>query len=337
MNSTVFSSVLKEIRNYSDTEWEIFVSEWAKGLAKKYHDVKKFGAAGDMGRDVVGFESAQKFDGKWDNYQCKHLEKPISAPIAGVEIAKIIYFTSEQKFSVPRQMYFLAPRDVSTDLADLLGSPSKLRSYVQSHWNSGYSKHIANKPVLLEGQLADWETKFDYSIFSWKPISELIEDYRQTAYWFTRFGGILPPPLKPDVPADIQPAENTYVAELLAVYEEQEKCTIPDCAALTAYPNWHSDLDKQRERFYCAEAFHRTYRDETPPGTVEQLALDIHDSIDPILKQNHPTGFDRLNGCLAQAAAVTAGGILAQHARPNIKQGVCHHLANDSKVSWIKK
>ena len=62
---------------------------------------------------------------------------------------------------------------------------------------------------------------------------------------------------------------------------------------------------------------------------------DIFDAIDPIVKLPHPNGYDRLNRCLAQAASVNTGGILASHARPRTKQGVCHQLANVRRVIWV--
>jgi hypothetical protein len=54
------------------------------------------------------------------------------------------------------------------------------------------------------------------------------------------------------------------------------------------------DLNQQRERFFQAEAFNHHYRDETPPGTVEQFIEDIFDAIDPLAKMTHPNGYERL-------------------------------------------
>src|SRR5262245_30195321 len=135
MSPATLAAVLKEIRNYSAAEWELFVEEWLRGLTKEYLSVKRLGASGDLGRDVVGFTDNGGLEGVWDNYQCKHFERPLPAAVAGLEIAKVIYFVFLKKFAPPRKMYFVAPRDVSTELADLLSSPTKLKAYVQSHWN----------------------------------------------------------------------------------------------------------------------------------------------------------------------------------------------------------
>jgi hypothetical protein len=338
MRAEIVAEVIKQIRSYSDAEWELLVEEWGRGLKKKYADVKRFASGGDLGRDVVAFLDEQKFDGVWDNYQCKHLEKPLSPALACTEAAKVIYYSFMKRYFPPRRMYFMCPRDVSMELADLLGSPSKLRKYIIQHWNSGYSKAISKSTKIeLVGDLKAWVEAFDYSIFTWYQTSEMIEDHRKTAHWMTRFGGLLPPPPDASAPAQVQPLESVYVGQLLGVYGELEGCSFADSAELSAHMQWQQDFDHQRERFFSTDAFNRTYRDETPEGTLERFLEDIHDSIEPIVKQAHASGFERMNKCLAQAAAVHAGGILSQHARPKIKQGACHHLVNEERFTWLAK
>lgn len=204
MVPATLAAVLKEIRNYSSTEWELFIEEWVRSLKNKYVEVKRLGGAGDLGRDVVAFADQFGLEGIWDNFQCKHLDKPMPAPIAGLEIAKLIYFVSQKKFCAPRKMFFVAPRDVATQLADLLASPSRLKSYVVQHWNSSYAKRITdNQTILLEGKLDAFVQQFDFSIFSYYQTSEVISDHRTTAHWTERFGGVLPPPPSAVVPPSI--------------------------------------------------------------------------------------------------------------------------------------
>jgi hypothetical protein len=338
MLPATLASVLKEIRSYSATEWELFVEEWLRGLQKKYSEVKRLGASGDLGRDVVAFTDAQKLDGVWDNYQCKHLDRPMLASSAGPEIAKTLYYIFKKKFHAPRTMLFVAPRDVSTELSDLLNSPTKLKAYVQAHWDSGYAGSITDSgTVPLQGDLADFVEGFDFSIFGYYQTSQVIEDHRQTAHWSERFGGLLPAPPSGVVPTQIQPSESAYLGQLLDVYGEKNGCTFNNCDEVATEADLAADLKLQRERFFQAEAFGRYYRDETEPGTVEHFVEDVFDAIDPIAKLQHPRGYDRLNSCLSQAAQVNAGGILAPHARPKTKQGVCHQLANADRIYWMVK
>src|SRR4051794_40958962 len=64
------------IKGYSEDEFENFVREWAfyRGQLqdKRYVQVGRFGGAGDMGRDVVGYLDPVASGGRLDIFQCKH-------------------------------------------------------------------------------------------------------------------------------------------------------------------------------------------------------------------------------------------------------------------------
>lgn len=338
MPAATLAPAIKAIRLYTSTEWELFVEEWLRGLKKRYLEVKRLGGSGDLARDVVAFTDPKRLEGSWDNYQCKHYEKPLTSSIAGPEIAKLIYFTYLRRFDPPRRMYFVAPRDMSTELSDLLNSPTKLRSYIEQHWNKSYANTIIQgQTIELSGLLASYVAGFDFAIFTYFQTSEMLNDHRSTAHWAEQFGGLLPPLPPAVVPPEIQPGESVYLSQLLEVYGEKATCRFTICAELSPHQSLVDDLKQQRERFFQAEWFNHYYRDETPPGTAEQFVEDIFDAIDPLAKMTHPNGYERLNRCLAQAAGVNAGGILAPHARPRTKQGVCHQLANAKRVIWVPR
>jgi hypothetical protein len=145
MQAVTIAPILKALRHYHSDEWEIFVRECVRGMRGRYQAVLKMGATGDLGRDVVGFADDDRFAGVWDNYQCKHYSAPLSPSRAGLEIAKIIYYSFMQEFTPPKTVYFVCPRDVSTELQSLLGKPLELRNYILEHWDSGYSKHISER------------------------------------------------------------------------------------------------------------------------------------------------------------------------------------------------
>lgn len=106
------------------------------------------------------------------------------------------------------------------------------------------------------------------------------------------------------------------------------------CAAdLDTQAAWKADLQKQRVRFYDAEAFMAHYRDQTEPGTIEDFAEQIHDAIEPALDaetEAHP----RLTAALATAGQAQPASVLAPRAKVRVKQGVCHQLANEDRVTW---
>src|SRR3546814_4682617 len=52
------------IRTMDDSELEDFCRRWVSGRSG-YFEVKRFGQAGDMGRDVVGFCAPQRHEGNW--------------------------------------------------------------------------------------------------------------------------------------------------------------------------------------------------------------------------------------------------------------------------------
>jgi hypothetical protein len=62
--------VAKLIELLEPAQWEEFTEEWATSL-KSYKDVERWSGPGDMGRDIVAFTTDKKYDGPWDNYQCR--------------------------------------------------------------------------------------------------------------------------------------------------------------------------------------------------------------------------------------------------------------------------
>jgi hypothetical protein len=69
----LLASAVKLVRAYDAVEWEVFISEWQKGL-QGYASVKRLGGPGDHGRDVIGLCGRQACQGVWDNFQCNHYE-----------------------------------------------------------------------------------------------------------------------------------------------------------------------------------------------------------------------------------------------------------------------
>ena len=67
--------------------WEEFTEEWATSL-KSYKDVERWAGPGDMGRDIVAFTTDQKYDGPWDNYQCKQYRRGVDRSQGLLECAR---------------------------------------------------------------------------------------------------------------------------------------------------------------------------------------------------------------------------------------------------------
>src|SRR3546814_10316887 len=102
------------IRAMDDSELEDFCRRWVSGRSGCF-EVKRFGQAGDMGRDVVGFCAPQRHEGNWDNYQCKQYRGKVGTAEGILAVGKIFYWASQGHFTVPRTFYFVAPNGRSEE------------------------------------------------------------------------------------------------------------------------------------------------------------------------------------------------------------------------------
>jgi hypothetical protein len=328
----------KLIRTYDDEEWEAFIREWQAGLKKQhgYVEVKRMGGGGDLGRDVVGLCDADCFEGVWDNYQCKHYDKPLSTSPAVEDAGKVIFHSFSGAYSPPRKCIFVAPRMVSTELRELLLNPTKFRTEVLSTWNKRVAKKISSgENHQLVGPLKLYAECYDYTTFGYATLDEVLDGHRLTGYWAERFHGFLPPPPRGVVPTGVTAGETMYVSRLLEVYEEMEGATIVSPQTLAAEHPMHAmHLHQQRVRFFDADYFAHHYRDSTAPGTVEDFEEQIHDAVEPALAFIKGTGQERLARALETAGNCNPAGLLAPQAKIRVKQGVCHQLANRDRLRW---
>ena len=92
----------------------------------------------------------------------------------------------------------------------------------------------------------------------------------------------------------------------------------------------------QRERFYDADAFKRFYRDNTELDVLETFERDILHGVIDTCNANHIDALARVDSVMTQAAIVQVAGPLAQHAQVPVKQGVCHHFANEDRLQWFR-
>ena len=76
------------IISMKDDELEQFCRRWVERKAG-YFEVKRFGSSGDLGRDVVGFVTSSRHEGKWDNYQCKQYRARIDKGRGLLAIGKV--------------------------------------------------------------------------------------------------------------------------------------------------------------------------------------------------------------------------------------------------------
>jgi hypothetical protein len=325
---------------YSAAEWEAFIQEWVTAVSKteQYVRVGRLSGPGDMGVDVAGFRDDKKFQGKWDNYQCKFYVDPITVGEGLEEIGKLIWYSFKGEYAPPQKYYFVAPKGVAPLLKKLLIN-GKLKAEMKKRWDKACKDKITTKQAIaLDGDFLTFFDGFDFAIFDYKEALEIIDGHRKSEYFAARFGGGLPDrPGVPAPPPHSGPSESRYIEQLYDAYGEREQQTISDSAALGSFPELSEHLDRQRETFYHAEALRNFARDTVPPGTFENLQNEIYDGVVEVEKGAHKDGFDRVNAVTQSATTLqlTSNGLITVM---NVKdrKGICHQLANVDKLKWKK-
>ena len=327
------------VRHFSPDEWEEFVEEWATTLEESYVKVRRFGGSGDCGVDIAGFCTSHGFEGTWDNYQCKRYGHPLRPSDVWLEIGKIIYHSHVGEYSVPRAHYFVASNGVGTALEKLLSKPGELNRRFKSNWVNYCRKKITETHIIeLESEFLSYVESFDFSIFSSKSPVDLIEAHSHTGFHSVRFGGGLPFRPKPEAPP-VEPAaiESRYIRQLLDAYGDHLKIAVENPAALKAHQSVDSDFLRQRERFYHAESLRNFARDTVPEGTFDDLQDEVFHGVIDIAEGTHADGFQRMRATVAHAAQVsTTANPLASVTRSQDRQGICHQLANDDQLIWVR-
>lgn len=328
----------ERVRLFSPQEWEEFTEEYAHGLPD-YFQARRFGGAGDKGVDIACFHTDQGFKGGWDNYQCKRYGEALTAGDVWLEIGKTIYYTFMGDYTCPNKYYFCAPKGIGISLNLLLGDVDKLKAGMRAAWDKHCTTKITSTvDIPLTGDLLTYFDRFDFSIFGAKTVLELIEGHSRTTNHIVRFGGGLPfrtgheePPAAP------RPEESRYIRQLLDAYADHTKEVYTDLAALSGNTAMNSNLQRQRERFYHAESLKNFARDSVPVGTFTKLQDEIYHAIVDTCESKHASGFECMTVVVNLAGAVLASSNpLAPATTVQDRMGICHQLANEDRVKWVK-
>lgn len=329
----------KIIQFFTADVWEEFVVEWTEGFETPYHTVVNLGGAGDKGRDVIGYLGDPQSDCQWDNYQCKHYDHPLRPTDVYTELAKLCYYTFIGDYSVPRRYRFVAPRGVGTKLHDLLKNHGRLRAELYANWEDYCQKKITDTTdVALTIQMRAYIDAFDFSRVWFITPQDLLKQHQRTKYWHQRFK-IEPPvrPKAPTPPAEVQDHELVYVSQLLSAYSQRTGKTLSKVTALSSEPEYHEHFRRARGAFFSAEALGRFSRDQFTGGAFVGLKEEIFHGVIDISMLEHKDGFSCL---LETTRAAVALPLPESELKPYVgstdRIGLCHHLANDSLLKWVK-
>ena len=180
---------------------------------------------------------------------------------------------------------------------------------------------------------------FDFKRVGYKPIHEIVEEFKKTPRYPSRFGGGLIIPRSPDKkpPAEIEDHEQRYVEQLIEAYQDDKDPTVT-VVTLTSHPEYQKHFNRSRVRYFCAETLRHDVRDNLPDGvTFDQVQEQVLDAVADICDDKmHDSGLDRANAVTDHAGNYTVQDHpLKGYVNSQILKGVCHQLANVDKLKWV--
>lgn len=330
---------IEQLRIFSPSQWEDFVLEWTHSLKKRYERVERCGGAGDLGRDVVAFVTADQ-QGAWHNYQCKHYKDPLQPNQIILELGKLCYYSYKGLFTPPEKYFFVAPQGAGNTLSRLLRNPIEIKKLLIKEWASKCAEKITKKEkVVLEGELLNFVKNFNFGIVDYVPPMDLLEQHATTRWHAARFGGGLPRRENTVVPSIAEENfESLYIRCLLEAYRDHLNSEV-DAATLEQHDELHRHLLRSRERFFHAEALRNFSRDNLPPGQFKALQEEFLDGvIDNVEDSSHRDGYERVKTTTALAQQLDpTNNILRKVLGVRDKAGICHQLADNGQLNWVRK
>jgi hypothetical protein len=315
---------LDRLAQFSANDFERFTLEWASGyLAEKVpevYEVQQRGGSGDKGRDiVVWLDSPEIAPRRWRLYQCKHYDARLGAGVAAVEIGKVLHYTHIEDYSTPEEYWFVTHQGVTGPLQDLLDNPEQLKKYILTNWDKYCLSTITSKnAVPLTQDLRSHIETFPFSIFRAKQPQALLDEHAQVPrYHLPVFGApLIDRPKPPLPPSSVAATETVYVGQLLEVISAH--LGTPICIT-----------------FYCAEGLKELARDQMADTAYFDTLLDeFGDGLYHVYTDD-PPGLPRLKATVKAAQEMQLGGhLLAPHVKANDREGICHHLANETRLNW---
>ncbi|MGA3086755.1 MAG: ABC-three component system protein [Thermodesulfobacteriota bacterium] len=333
------------LQTMSPDDWECFTEEWLSfhKMNATYFSITRYSGPGDLGLDVVAFTSEAYFKQPWDSYQCKHYDHSLRPNDVYGEVGKIIYHSFQctppfdQTCRVPRRHLFISPHGVGITVGRFFKDPKRFKEEVRKNWEIHCVPKIGrNIKAPLEGAFLEYFEGFDFSIFGDRTTVELIEEHAQTIFHAPRFGGGFPPRGEPDTPpSEPTEAESLYLRKLFDAYGDHLG------QAVTTKNDLGRDLEdhynRQRVLFYSAESLRNFARDRTPPRTFDTLQDDIYNGVVDVCDAAYVDALERLRVTISTAAQVdVSGNALVSVTKVADKQGICHQLANDERLTWKK-
>jgi hypothetical protein len=216
----------------------------------------------------------------------------------------------------------------------LLHNPSTVAPALIGNWESYCKDKITNVPVPLTDKLKALIDVYDFTNVEHLTAPLIVKDPAARPALIKQLGLVpeeAPPGITPD---SIQPEELEYVDQLRRVYGEASGIEIPTSDEILLHAEHGQHFRDQRTRYFDAEYFQRFHRDSTPLEALATFREDVYHGVIDIHRQNHPSQLERLNAAMRHASTLPAG-LIGRVVRVPVKQGMCHHLANEGRMKWM--
>ena len=333
---------IDRLKIFSADNFEDMVREWVSGYMVKrgiYTGFAKCSGGGDMGRDVISRVDSVI----WDNYQCKHYNAPLAPSEMNSELGKLVYYTFLKKFTLPRKFYFVSPQGVGPKLNQLLENPNELKQQLINEWDKHCLKKIRTKAeVPLSDDLRKHLEGIDFSLFASYDPQQLIDEYRNTPEYASRFGGGLQKRRDTNfhVPNRVDSKELVYTNQLFQAYSDYTKAPVSEINHIKSNQELLSHFERQRQGFYSADSLNQFSRDTLPADTdyFADLKEEFYNGVLDVVEENHNNGFERVKATtkFAKLLSITSSPLVGW-LRVQDREGICHHLANEKRLQWVTK
>jgi hypothetical protein len=227
---------------------------------------------------------------------------------------------------------------VGPGLYNLLNYPDRLKVQLISNWDQYCRKEISKTEEFpLTGALKAYVEAFDFSIVGFLQPADVVNQHRRTRHWHRRFKTERPVrPQPPDAPQNVQSHEMPYLTCLLNAYADHLKQPVT-IADLQGLPKFLRHLKYTRGYFFSAEALDRFSRDHFTPGAFQTVKKHVFDGVVDVAMMSHADGFACVLEVMKQAAGMALPpSDLLPYVWPADRKGICHHLANDGDLTWVK-
>lgn len=332
---------LLRLRNMSDDEFERVVGEWAYSClrnSEKYSDVVLMGGSGDSGRDLVAYidSDMQKFD----IYQCKQYDKPLSPAVYMVEFGKLCYYTFIGEYNIPQKYYIVASNGIGKSLRSLIENPAKINTKLIEEWDEkcGKKKQIIYRGIRLTDTLKEYIKNFDFSIVSDISPIKLIQDFSGSVWYKYHFGGGLKKRPRHEKPSEqLQPDERKlpYIKQLLKVYSKEAKIEYKTLEELKQKPEFYKHFLRQREGFFSAQSLKRFVRDElVDEESYNQLKDQVEFGVMDTYESEYESELQRVKRTTKRANELSISNDEIKNVTIQDTTGMCHELVNDNILIW---